>query len=213
MVAGDSARLMLRNGVSFRGTSIGAPRSISGEVVFNTGMVGYPESLTDPSYRGQILVLTYPLVGNYGVPKGDLHFESDRIQISGLVMADYSAEYSHWQASQSLAAWLRSQNIPAITGVDTRTLTQELRMHGTMLGKLLITNEVEYFDPNHMNVVAQVSCTQPVTYRAGSKKVVIVDTGVKQNIIRSLLARNLNVIRVPWDYDFVTNVPDFDGAL
>lgn len=219
-MVGGTAKLVLRNGSAYRGISFGASRSIAGEVVFNTGMVGYPESLTDPSYKGQILVLTYPLVGNYGVPSmvldGELpqHFESEKIQISGLVIADYSFAYSHWQAVQSLAEWLIAQNIPAMYGVDTRAITKELRIHGAMLGKLLMNSgDAAYFDPNRTNVVAQVSCQQPRTYKAGAKTLVLVDTGVKLNIIRSLLARNITVIRVPWDYDFVSRIPDFDGVL
>lgn len=217
-MAGEQGRLVLRNGAVYRGISFGAQRSIAGEVVFNTGMVGYPESFTDPSYRGQILVCTYPLIGNYGVPPltGSplpVHVESDRIQISGLVIGDYSAEYSHWQATRSLAAWLQEQGVPAIHGVDTRALTQDLRAQGSLLGKLLVAGDTEYFDPNHTNVVAQVSCTQPITYRGGQKKIVVVDTGVKHHIIRSLLARGVTVIRVPWDYDFVSHIPDFDGVV
>lgn len=206
----SKAALVLEDGSVFEGYSFGCAKSISGEVVFNTGMVGYPESLTDPSYKGQILVLTYPLIGNYGVPRSDspngLHaaFESDQIQILGLVVSQYSSHYSHWQAATSLSDWLIESDVPALHGVDTRTLTKHLREKGTMLGKILVSDEDPPFhDPSTENLVAMVSVDQPIRYGNGNKTVVLVDCGCKNGIIRSLLARQITVLRVPWNYDFL----------
>ena len=141
--------LELEDGTVCRGFSFGERRSVAGELVFQTGMVGYPESISDPSYQGQILVLTYPLIGNYGVPSRDdpdplldslpAHFEASQIHVAGLVVASYSGEdYSHHLATSSLGTWLKEQNIPAIYGVDTRALTKRIREHGSMLGRLLM---------------------------------------------------------------------------
>ncbi len=141
-------KLILEDGSVFKGRSFGFPKSVAGEVVFNTGMVGYPETLTDPSYKGQILVLTYPLIGNYGVPNNqkiqdlDPDFESGAIQIQGLVVSDYSFEYSHWNGSRRLDAWLRDHQVVGLYGIDTRRLTKRLRHHGSMLGKILIQDEI-----------------------------------------------------------------------
>ena len=211
-------QLHLEDGSVFHGFSFGEQRPVSGEVVFNTGMVGYPESLTDPSYKGQILVLTYPLIGNYGVPANDSDcdmarfFESERIQVQGLVVSEYSFDYSHWNSTQSLSDWLQSEQIPAVWGVDTRMLTKRLREEGTMLGKILFfTNELEFYDPNKTNLVAQVSINEPIEYGAGNKRVVLIDCGCKNNIIRSLVSRGVRVLRVPWDYDFTGE--KLDGIL
>lgn len=203
-------KLILEDGSSFEGFGFGADRSASGEVVFNTGMVGYPETLTDPSYRGQILTLTYPLIGNYGIPgeerENDLlkHFESEGIHVKGLIVTDYSFDYSHWNAKKSLSRWLKEQDVPAIFGIDTRALTQKLREKGTMLGKITADTlpPVDFYDPNKENVVSQVSIPSPRRYNGGDKTVIVVDCGVKNNIIRAFLKRGINVIRVPWDYDF-----------
>jgi carbamoyl-phosphate synthase small subunit len=202
------AKIVLSDGTEFSGYSFAAERSIAGEVVFNTGMVGYPESFTDPSYRGQILVLTYPLIGNYGVPGKDTDelgllrmFESDRIHISGLVISDYSRTYSHWSSERSLADWLKEEGIPAICGVDTRALTKKLREEGVMQGRILMDDGPEPRALVGQHLVDQVSVKYPVTYGSG-KRVILVDCGVKYNIIRSLARRGLQVIRVPWDYDF-----------
>ena len=214
------ASLLLENGSIFNGYSFGYEKYASGEVVFNTGMVGYPETLTDPSYKGQILVLTYPLIGNYGIPKKvientiEKYFESNSVQISGLVVTYYSDQYSHWNASQSLSEWLISHKIPAIFGVDTRELTKLLRSSGTMLGSLNYEGErvqKEFYDPNNDILVDQVSTKEVVEYGEGEKTVVLVDCGTKNNIIRSLIKRNIKVIRVPWDYDFSTL--KYDGIL
>jgi carbamoyl-phosphate synthase small subunit len=200
----------LEDGTTFEGRSFGALRPVAGEVVFNTSMVGYPESLTDASYCGQVLALTYPLVGNYGVPadaadEGAIgRFESDRIHIEGLVVADYCPRHSHWSARRSLAQWLIEHDVPAITGIDTRALTQRLREKGTMLGVIRVDDRpVAFRDPNAENLVARVSIAQPRLYaaRGAAKRVALIDVGVKHNIIRSLLARGLEVLRVPWDHD------------
>jgi len=214
------ANLILENGDYFEGSSFGAEHSVSGEVVFNTGMVGYPESLTDPSYKGQILVLTYPLIGNYGVPEKIIennlvtNFESDKIQVQALVISDYSFEYSHWNAKKSLAHWLREENIPAIYGIDTRKLTKTLREKGAMLGKIIINNdEVPLYDPNIIDIVKEVSIKEPIVYneKNKNKKIVVIDCGIKNNIIRNLIKRNLTVVRVPYDYDFLREF--FDGLV
>lgn len=213
------ARLILENGAVFHGKSFGAETPSSGEVVFNTSMVGYPESLTDPSYQGQILTITYPIVGNYGVPDNTItngisgFFESDKIHVKGLIVVDYSHEYSHWSARKSLSDWLKEENIPAIYGIDTRALTKILREHGAMKGKIVFDdeNEVDFYDPAKENLVAKVSCKEVCEYKNGEKKVVLIDCGVKHNILRHLLSKKIHLIRVPWDYDF--NQIDYDGVF
>lgn len=216
--------LYLHDDSSFQGYLFGAQVSSSGEVVFNTGMVGYPESLTDPSYKGQILVLTYPLIGNYGVPGNEKehgllkHFESNSIHIQGLIVGDYCDSYSHWQAQKSLDTWLKEHNIPALTGIDTRALTKKLREHGTMLGKIVVEphkeSSVKLYDPNVVNVVELVSRKKPEVYGSGKKTVVLVDCGAKNNIIRNLMQRKLKVIVVPWNYDFLKNITEkIDGIV
>ncbi|UCE41550.1 MAG: glutamine-hydrolyzing carbamoyl-phosphate synthase small subunit [Candidatus Aminicenantes bacterium] len=212
------ASLKLEDGTKYPGTSFGAEKSISGEVVFNTGMVGYYESLTDPSYKGQILVLTYPLIGNYGVPGEDnesqlsINFESDKIHASALVVTDYSYSHNHWNAARSLSDWLEQQKIPALHGIDTRALTKRLREEGTMLGKLVFEEDVEFYDPNRENLIAKVTVKEPVFYNEKGKwKVVIIDCGVKYNIIRSLIQRDCCVIRIPCNYDFFDIT--FDGVV
>jgi carbamoyl-phosphate synthase small subunit len=218
MTTAKSARLVLENGKEFSGKSFGFPHSVAGEVVFNTAMTGYPESLTDPSYKGQILVSTFPLIGNYGVPKMESqngllqYFESDKIHIAGLVISDYSFEYSHWNAEQSLGKWLTSNNVPAIFGVDTRALTKVLREYGCMLGKIVVDDEeVEWYDPNVENLVDKVSIKEKTIYGNGKHKVMLVDCGVKFNIVRSLLNYDTTVIRVPWNYDYSNEV--YDGLF
>ncbi len=212
------AKLELEDGSVFHGFSFGAAKSAAGEVVFNTSMVGYPESLTDPSYYGQILVLTYPLIGNYGVPESKIidkleqHFESERVQILGLIVSEYSSEYSHWNACMSLGDWLSVHGVPALYGIDTRMLTKRLRDEGTMLGRVVFfTEELKFYDPNKINLVAKVSTSQPVEYGDGGKTVILMDCGCKNNIIRSLLNLKLRVKRVPWNYDFSRE--EFEGVI
>jgi carbamoyl-phosphate synthase small subunit len=207
------ATLLLKDGTKFIGESFGSETSSAGEVVFNTGMVGYPESFTDPSYAGQILTLTYPSIGNYGV--SDKNFESGKIHIKGLIVTDYSKNYSHWTAKKSLSDWLKESNIPAITGIDTRKLTQKIREQGTILGKILIgeKDNIDYYNPDKENLVNQVSIKKPQIYKRGKKTIICIDCGMKNNILRSLLERDITVIRVPWNYNFLESKYKFDGVF
>lgn len=213
-----SGSLVLEDGSIFEGKIIGHAEPIAGEVVFNTGMVGYPETFTDPSYKGQILSLTYPLIGNYGVPHSQVIdglsnvFESDKVQVQGVVMTDYSLEYSHWNAQQSLDEWFKEHKVIGLYGIDTRQLTKKLRQRGSMLGKIISEGQDrDFYDPNRENLVQLVSVKEPLVYGNGKKKVVLIDCGGKFNIIRSLVGRGVQVKRVPWDYDFLHE--DFDGVM
>lgn len=214
--------LILDDGSQFHGKSFGYDKPVAGEVVFNTAMMGYPESLTDPSYAGQLMALTYPLVGNYGVPPFTIEengiptfMESSRIWAEAIICSDYSTEYSHWNAKESLADWLKREHIPGITGIDTRELTKVLREHGVMMGKIVFDDEpsnIPTANYSGVNFVDKVSCKEIIRYNEGAgKKVVLVDCGVKANIIRCLLNRGVEVIRVPWNYDF--NDMEFDGLF
>lgn len=216
------ATLILDNGARFEGESFGYEGPVAGEVVFNTAMTGYPESLTDPSYAGQIMTLTYPLVGNYGVPSDEQapegvsrHMESEKIHAKGIIVSDYSENFSHWNAAESLDAWLKREKVPGITGIDTRALTKMLREHGVMTGRIIIGDEDYDGDATYegINWVDKVSTKEVIRYNEGlgHKKVVLVDCGVKANIIRCLTHRGVEVIRVPWDYDF--NDLEFDGLF
>ncbi len=218
MLQVKQARLILEDGSLFTGKSFGSEKPAAGEVVFYTAMTGYPESLTDPSYAGQILVSTYPMIGNYGVParqkENGIHryFESHKLHVSGLVIADYSYEFSHWNADKSLSDWLKEFQIPGIFDVDTRALTKILREKGSMLGKIEFDDaSVDFYDPNQENLVARVSCAGREVYGEGGPRIVLVDCGVKNNIIRCLLKRGVTVIRVPWNYDFSTEA--YDGVF
>lgn len=239
--------LILDDGSRFSGKSFGYEKPVAGEVVFNTAMTGYPESLTDPSYAGQLMTLTYPLAGNYGVPPFTMEpnglpafMESERIHAEAIIVSDYSEEYSHWNATESLAEWLKREQVPGITGIDTRELTKVLREHGVMMGRIVfdaaIDDEQVTMDSYEaVNYVDKVSCKEIIVYSdtesrtfsaslpatqlnsqlsvAGSslKKVVLVDCGVKANILRCLLKRGVEVIRVPWNYDF--NGLEYDGLF
>lgn len=219
------AVLELQDGTRFRGYSFGFEGATSGEVVFNTAMTGYPESLTDPSYEGQILVTTFPLLGNYGVPPQEeadnslsQYYEGDRIHCRAIIAQDYSMHHSHWLAHQSLSQWLESQKVCGIYGIDTRALTKHLRREGSMLGRITVDGHqpVEFYDPNKENLIAKTSCTEVATYLPDNsvdkhKTVVLVDCGVKHNIVRCLTRRGVKVVRVPWDYDFTTI--DYDGLF
>jgi carbamoyl-phosphate synthase small subunit len=239
-IKNKKAILVLEDGTVFSGHGFGATGKTTGEVVFSTGMVGYPESLTDPSYRGQILTLTYPLVGNYGVPPFTtqesglpLYFESEGIQVRGLVIHELCKEPFHWSQTRTLDQWLTDEGIPGIYGVDTRCLTKKLRTHGVMLGiirayepddepnvQTLVKESKSIPDPNLTDLVQEVSVKEPITYDVqGKKTVALIDAGVKNNIIRNLLRRGLNVMRFPYDFSakeileykpdgaFVTNGP------
>lgn len=194
-----SPQLVLADGTTIAGNSFGAPKSTTGEVVFTTGMVGYPESLTDPSYCGQILVFTYPLIGNYGVPSKD-SWESNQIWASGVIVST---------ANPPLISWLKKQQVPGLEIPDTRALTLKLREHGVMLGKIVIDQDVKIADPNQENLVARVSTPHPTTYGNGKKHIILIDCGTKRNILRSLLSRNLRVTIIPWD----APIPPCDGVV
>jgi carbamoyl-phosphate synthase small subunit len=214
--------LVLSDGTKFHGKSFGSEKPVAGEVVFNTAMMGYPESLTDPSYAGQLMTLTYPLVGNYGVPPFSIEknglatfMESDKIYASAIIVSDYSQAYSHWNANESLGDWLKREGVPGITGIDTRELTKVLREHGVMMGQIIFDDEPDNIptaEYEGINWVDKVSCKDIVRYNEGAgRKVVLVDCGVKNNIIRCLVNRGVEVIRVPWNYDY-TNM-EFDGLF
>lgn len=214
--------LVLQDGTKFHGKSFGYDAPVAGEVVFNTAMMGYPESLTDPSYAGQLVTLTFPLVGNYGVPpftygpEGLPTFmESDHIHASAIIVSDYSEQYSHWNANESLAEWLKREHVPGITGIDTRELTKVLREHGVMMGQIIFDDEpknIPQAQYEGVNFVDRVSCKEIIRYNEGAgKRVVLVDCGVKANIIRNLIERGLEVVRVPWNYDYTEM--EFDGLF
>jgi len=214
------AALVLEDGDTFLGFGFGAAKKVSGEVVFSTSMVGYPESLTDPSYKGQILTFTYPLVGNYGVPpyekeNGVLkYFESDDVKVTGFVIHELCKNPFHWASTRTLDKWLKDGDIPGIYGVDTRRLTKKLRVEGVMLGILEVCEageepdvaklleEVKYVqDPNSTDLAGQVTVKEPLTYEAGGgRRAVLIDCGVKYGILRNLLRRGFDVVRVPYDY-------------
>jgi carbamoyl-phosphate synthase small subunit len=228
------AKLVLEDGSEFSGWAFGKPRSQAGEVVFTTGMTGYPQSLTDPSFRGQILAATYPLMGNYGVPlmpkTGEpffddqgipLHFESPRIQVSGFVVAEACDEPSHFASGASLSAWLEKNNVPGIYGIDTRALTCRLREHGVMQGKILVEGSREVTIDSGLipHPVAEVSPGEIKRFspagegggKPGLKRIALVDCGAKANILRCLLARKVEIIRLPWDCDLRTI--EYDGLF
>ncbi|MDE5761327.1 glutamine-hydrolyzing carbamoyl-phosphate synthase small subunit [uncultured Bacteroides sp.] len=258
--SGERLLLLLSDGTVFHGRSFGYEKPVTGEVVFNTAMTGYPESLTDPSYAGQLMTLTYPLVGNYGVPPFTFEanglatfMESEHIHAEAIIVGDYSENYSHWNAVESLGDWLKREQIPGITGIDTRELTKVLREHGVMTGRIVFENAEENAEGKateaeavkmekygEVNYVDKVSCKEIIVYvgtesrrfpistpkealnaaiaQSAShsvtrplKRVLLVDCGVKHNIIRCLLRRGVEVIRVPWDYDF--NGLEFDGLF
>ncbi|KAJ6133801.1 Protein pyrABCN [Penicillium sp. IBT 18751x] len=255
-VRGGSDRLValeLEDGTVYQGYNFGAEKSVSGELVFQTGMVGYPESITDPSYRGQILVITFPLVGNYGVPDREQmdellktlpkYFESTQIHVAALVVATYAGEdFSHFLAKSSLGQWLKEQGVPAMHGVDTRSLTKRIRQKGSMLGRMLLQNsgataaideanwksqfeQIDWVDPNTKNLVAEVSIREPQLFTPPENvalkhpsgrpvRVLCLDVGMKHNQLRCLLARGVEVLVVPWDYDFPTLAgKDYDGLF
>ena len=217
----DAMRLVLEDGTTLAGRGFGASRAVAGEVVFNTAMVGYVEALTDPSYRGQILMLTYPLVGNYGVPGArpagsiDPPYETDRIQAQGLVVQRHAGAYSHASAARSLGDWLAAENVPAIEGVDTRTLTRKLREIGTMKGWLLPggaePGEAEAVDMAGVHDL--VAPAEIRRYGENGAKILLVDAGAKDNIVRSLLGRRTRVIRAGRGHDLIALAREADGVL
>jgi carbamoyl-phosphate synthase small subunit len=226
------AKLVLEDGSEYAGWSFGRARSQAGEVVFTTGMTGYPQSLTDPSFRGQILVSTYPLAGNYGVPVRPrtaepcfdsqgipVHFESGRVQVSGFVVSEHCAEPSHFASGATLSAWLEKNNVPGVWGIDTRALTERLRESGVMRGKILVegSREVTMDSGAIPHPVAEVSPPEVRTYRPGDPgdggllRIALVDCGAKANILRCLLARGVEITAVPWNHDL--SGLEYDGLF
>lgn len=224
----ERATFTIRGGPIYHGKSFGAKTNISGEAVFTTSLVGYPESMTDPSYRGQILVFTQPLIGNYGVPSsvkdefGLLkYFESPNIQAAGIIVADVALQYSHWTAVESLGQWCAREGVPAISGVDTRAIVTHLREQGSSLGKIVIGEEYDadedeaFEDPSAINLVRRVSTKAPfhIPSPAGDMHVALIDCGVKENILRSLVSRGASVTCLPWDYPIHKIAGHFDGVF
>lgn len=207
------AQLILESGEVFPGQIPNSQQEpCFGEIVFSTGMVGYVESLTDPSYAGQILLFTYPLIGNYGVPD-ESAWESTKIHVKGVVMSELAPQYSNYQAKRSLTDWLQTQNIPYITGVDTRAATRRLRMKGVIPGAISpgSTTPKQFENFAGIDWVKQVSISAPKTYGSGNKQIIVVDCGIKENILRQLLNYPIQIKRVPYNYDF-TNEP-YDGVF
>lgn len=224
------AFLELADGTRFAGSSFGAAVDSDGEVVFNTGMVGYPESMTDPSYAGQILTFTYPLIGNYGVPSEEKNswgfsenLESEDIHVKGIIVAQESRDFSHFAAVSSLHNWMEHHKIPGISGIDTRALTKKLREEGVMLGRIVQDENSQQSiddipDPNTTNLVASVSINEVQTYEPeevtdSTKSLIVYDCGIKRNILRSWLKRGVRVHRVPWDYDLASSDLQYDGVF
>ncbi len=206
--------LELEDGSMFEGTSFGYAGETAGEVVFSTGMVGYPEALTDPSFAGQILIMTYPLLGNYGVPHR-LLWEHDNIHVAGLIVSDYIDTPSHPESVMTLSTWLQQEKIPALIIKDTRLLTQHIRTHGTMLGKIVFDRDIPFHDPNTENLISQISVRHIEEEGSGDMTIALIDCGGKRNIARSLITRNVRVITVPWDYNLFSPTRDFafDGIV
>ncbi|KAJ7901982.1 carbamoyl-phosphate synthase [Mycena olivaceomarginata] len=225
------AALHLKTGQSFNGRSFGAPKSIFGETVFSTSITSYTESMTDPSYRGQILVFTSPLIGNYGVPLNTAPFdsqdvgvilESQRIQCAAVIVGDVAEKFSHHTAVESIASWCKRHDIPGITGVDTRAITRLLRDQGTTLGRIAIGPDAsasvpaahEFWDPSAENLVDQISTKEPYELNpSGSTKIAVLDFGAKANILRALVRRDAAVTVLPWNYDFNAIRDQFDGLF
>ncbi|KAL8828095.1 MAG: hypothetical protein Q9191_002793 [Dirinaria sp. TL-2023a] len=227
-VSHDRATFTIRDGPIFNGKSFGAKANISGEAVFTTSLVGYPESLTDPSYRGQILVFTQPLIGNYGVPSSARdengllrYFESPHLQACGVVVADVAEQYSHWTAVESLSEWCAREGVPAISGVDTRAIVTYLREQGSSLARITIGEEYDadqdeaFVDPEQINLVEKVSTKAPfhVSSPHGDLHVAVIDCGVKENILRSLVGRGASVTAFPHDYPIHKVAHHFDGVF
>ncbi len=213
------AKLVLEDGTVFDGESAGYKKSTAGEVVFTTGMVGYEQSLTDPSYAGQILTFTYPLIGNWGVPARS-YWESEKIQVKAVIISDLTTKPNHHASTQTLNEWLISQKIPALVGVDTRALTQKLREKGVMLGKIVVNNQdVDFWDPNNENLVALVSPNKVQIHNPfqgdslKGVKIGLLNCGAKDNIKNNLLMRGATIYELPWNLDpFEKNLP-IDGLV
>ncbi len=207
-----NGRLIFQDGTILEGMSFGYESSVAGEIAFSTSMMGYPESLTDPSYKGQILILSYPLIGSYGVPKR-VAWESEKIQVSGLIVSQYINTPSHFQSDLSLSDWLKKEHIPALEIIDTRFIVKKIRDEGAALTKIEFSEKIDFEDPNKINLVAQVSIDHVKIQGNGKKRIVLIDCGVKENIIRELLKRDTTIIQVPWNYDFLEAGIKCDGVL
>lgn len=210
----NNAKLEFQNGAIFEGQSFGYKGNSVGEIAFATGMTGYPESLTDPSYKGQILVLTYPLIGNYGIQDSST-WESLHIQVSGLIVSTYNQTPSHQKSLFSLADWLKKEKIPALEISDTRLITQTIRDKGASLVRIITEkkNKPVFHDPNTDNLVEQVSTKKIIREGKGKKRIVLIDCGVKENIRREFLKRDVTLITVTWDYDVISEIKTFDGLF
>ncbi|WEW56558.1 Multifunctional pyrimidine synthesis protein CAD [Emydomyces testavorans] len=225
--APERATFTIRDGPVFHGKSFGAQKNISGEAVFTTSLVGYPESLSDPSYRGQILVFTQPLIGNYGVPSAEKdengllkYFESPSLQAVGVVVADVAEKYSHWTAVESLGEWCIREGVPAISGVDTRAIVTYLREQGSSLARITVGEEYDadqdeaFVDPEQINLVAKVSTKAPFHITGSSNAhVAVIDCGVKENILRSIVNRGASITVFPFDFPIQKVAHHFDGVF
>lgn len=228
----DRATLTIKDGPVFNGFSFGANKNVSGEAVFTTSLVGYPESMTDPSYKGQILCFTQPLIGNYGVPlslKKDIYnllqyMESPTVQCVGVVVADVALEYSHWTAVESLQQWCQRSGVAAITGVDTRQLVSYLREQGSSLGKITIGEEYDadedaaFEDPGAVNLVQKVTTKAPFHIACPPEfskgySIAVLDCGAKENILRCLVQRGASLTVFPYDYPIQKVAGKFDGVF
>ncbi|WVQ76843.1 carbamoyl-phosphate synthase, small subunit [Cryptococcus sp. DSM 104548] len=224
------AALHLKTGQSYYGNSFGSENSKYGETVFSTSITSYTDSMTDPSYLGQILVFTSPMIGNYGVPSnapppefpGIPFLESEKIQCTGVVVSDVALKYSHYQAVESLHEWCQRYDVPGITGVDTRAITSLLRDQGTTLGRLAVGDDAsvvpsaaDFWDPSKDNLVAQASVKKAYTLNAkgSGPRIAVLDFGTKANILRSLVRRDAVVTVLPWDFDFNTVRDQYDGLF
>lgn len=218
-----STYLHLEDGERIEGEQFGYDGTSEGEVVFSTGMTGYPQSLTDPSFAGQILTFTYPLIGNYGIPKPkyqDSHLmenlESERIWVRGVVVSSRLETPSHYQMEESLSSWLTSQRIPGIAHIDTRALTQKIREKGCMRGVITTQKTYSFGKPVSEHLVSQVSCADVLKHQAAEsngRKIVLIDCGVKHGIIRELLKNGYDIIRIPWNADPMVYAADADGVF
>lgn len=208
-----NAKLVLKDGTVYEAQNFGAQKSVSGEVVFATGMTGYSESLTDPSYAGQILVFTYPLIGNYGVPKKE-RWESDKVHVSGVVVSTYNDTPSHFESMQTLSEWLKKEGVPLLEIKDTRGITEKLRDKGAMLGKIVHGGkDVKLEDPNKRDLVAEVSTKKVLVEGEGKTTIALIDCGAKKNIARRLVAKGVRVVTVPHDVHPLSLDEKIDGVL
>lgn len=215
--------LHLEDGEVIEGKAFGFDGTSEGEVVFSTGMTGYPQSLTDPSFAGQILTFTYPLIGNYGIPKPqyqDTHLmanmESERSWVRGVVVSSSLETPSHYTLHESLSSWLSAQRVPGISHVDTRALTQKIREKGVMRGVITKQKTWSFTEPVSEHLVSQVSCADVIKYApisSAGKKIVLIDCGVKHGILRELLANGYEVIRIPWNADPMVYASEIDGVF